>query len=155
MKNYFVLLTALLLALSTQAQTSVFSLAAVPENIKNKASVISHIENINVDVESLDKATVSVHKVFTVVNEDGRSALLFQQYSNKYYTLTDAEIKVYDNKGKVLDKFRKKDMMTTAVGEGLVEDGYVTFYEIKGHEYPITIELNYEPKLLQEEKSPV
>src|SRR5215204_1393949 len=135
------------ISIVVHAQTGVYSLAAVPENLKTKASVITHVVNINVEVESLEKATETVHKIFTVVNEEGRDALLFNQHSNKYYALTDAEIRIYDQKGKLVEKVKKKDMITTAVGEGLIEDGYVTFYQVKGYAYPITIEFNYEHRL--------
>ena len=37
-------------------------------------------------------------------------------------------------------------MVTQAMGEGLVDDGYVTFYNISASNYPVTIDLKYELK---------
>jgi transglutaminase-like putative cysteine protease len=133
--------------LSAMAQSEIFSLAAVPEAIKHKASVITHLENIDIKVESTDKLILNVHKIFTVVNEEGKNALLFNEYSSKNISLEEAEIKVYDAKGKTIERHKKKDMATVAVGEGLIEDGYVTYYNISTSSYPVTIEINYQQKL--------
>src|SRR5436189_3023651 len=129
------------------AQTWTYSLASVPELIKNKASVITHLENINLEVEDLDKVTYSVHKIFTVMNEDEKEALFFYQYTSKYRSLDDAEIKVYDANGKQTAKYKKRDMTTVATGEGLIEDGYYTYYSISTSTYPVTVELKYEIKI--------
>ena len=131
--------------LASTAQTT-FSLANVPDALKNKAAIITHLETMNLEVEDLDEATLQVRKVFTVLNEEGKHALFFNQYTTKYLTLEEAEIKVYDQNGKQVEKFKKKDMTTVAVGEGLIEDGYLTYYQIPAASYPITVEFNYEQK---------
>jgi len=129
------------------AQSWAYSLASIPEAIKNKASVIMHLKNINLEVEDLDKVTLSVHKIFTVMNEDGKESLLFNEYNSKYYSLDDAEIKVYDVNGKQVGKYKKKDMRTVAIGEGLIEDGYMTYYNITTASYPVTVEIKYDIKI--------
>jgi transglutaminase-like putative cysteine protease len=129
------------------ARAQQFDVSAVSETLKKNANVIVQLENINLDIESPEKATVKVQKIFTVLNEEGRKALFFNEYSNKYISLDEAEIRVYDQRGKQIARYKKKDMVTIAVGEGLVEDGYVTAYRITTASYPITIEFNYVQKL--------
>src|SRR5205085_5395896 len=82
------------------AQRTPFDLAAIPEKLKAGADVIVHSEDIIVEVENLDNATVKVRKIFTVLNEKGKNALVFAQHSNRVVLLDDAEIKVYDQNGK-------------------------------------------------------
>ena len=147
MKNKISLFTAILFSLSAAAQKVPYSLAAVSETLKNKASIITHLENTDFEVESLDKATLRVHKIFTVMNEGGKNALLFNEYNTRSVSLENAEIHVYDGTGKQVAKYRKKDMSTVAVGEGLVEDGYVTYFHITPPSYPVTVEITYEQKL--------
>jgi hypothetical protein len=130
---------------STYAQGP-YNLSSVPESVKNKAAVITHLENTELIIESLDKATLNVHKVFTVLNETGKNALLFNKYTSKYVSLDDVEIRVYDAAGKQIEKVRKKDMATTITGEGLIEEGNVTFYPITALSYPVTVDLKYEEK---------
>jgi hypothetical protein len=63
----------------------------------------------------------------------------FSEYSNKFISLESAEIKVYDAMGKVTNKYKKGDMFTTAVSDGLVEDGMGTFFEVTAASYPVTL----------------
>ncbi|RYD39945.1 MAG: DUF3857 domain-containing protein, partial [Verrucomicrobiaceae bacterium] len=129
------------------AQPGLYTLASVPEALRAKATVVTHLEDINYEIESLDKTRYIVHKIYTVINEEGKDALTFYEYSSKYMSLEDAEIRVYDGNGKQTAKYKKKDMTTVATGEGLIEDGYVTYYQITPPSYPVTIEVNYEKKI--------
>lgn len=147
MKHLISSLSFILCCFYVQAQTWAYTVAAIPEPLKKSASVIIHLENINLEVESLEKATVSVEKIFTVLNEEGKDALLFNEYSTKYYSLEEAEIKVYDQFGRQLGKYKKKDMNKVSAGEGLIEDGFVTYYRIDPLSYPVTVVYNYQHKL--------
>lgn len=129
------------------SQSAPVNLSSIPEKLKEGASVIVHSETIHLNVDGLDDATLKVQKLFTVLDEKGKNALVFNEYSTKYLTLDDAEIKVYDLLGKLVEKHRKKDMNTVAVGEGLVEEGAVTYYQVKPAAYPVTVEFSYEQKL--------
>lgn len=113
--------------------------------IKN-ASVLMQEENIQMEISEIDRCSYKVHQLFTVLNEQGKDALDFVQYSSKQISLEDAEIKVYDANGKQKDKFKKRDMITQATGDGLIEDGFITYYRISSTKYPVTVEFNYEIK---------
>jgi hypothetical protein len=134
------------LAVDTFAQGGQYALAAIPDNLKTNANTITHLENIEFNVEDLDRATLKVHKIFTVLSENGRSSLFFNEYSSKYVTLEDPEIRVFDALGKQIGKYKKKDMTTVGIGEGLIEDGFVTYYPITTASYPVTVEVSYEHK---------
>ncbi|MEO6453802.1 MAG: DUF3857 domain-containing protein [Ginsengibacter sp.] len=129
------------------AQSGPYALTAIPEAIKAGASVIVNVENIDLKIEGFEKTVLSVHKIFTVLNEEGQHALFFNEYSSKNISLDEAEIKVYDINGKVKERYKKKDMTTRSVGEGLIEDGFVTYYRVTSASYPITVEFNYEQKI--------
>lgn len=146
-KKSLFILVVFLMSLAARAQSGLYTLASVPEALRAKATVVTHLKDIKYEIESLDKTTYSVHKIFTVINEEGKDALFFAEYSSKYISLEDAEIKVYDGNGKQTARYKKKDMTTVATGEGLIEDGYVTYYRITPPSYPVTIELNYEQKI--------
>ena len=113
--------------------------------LKN-ASVLKNEENIVLEITGVDRFTYTVHQVVTILGEKGKDELDFVQYTNKYISLEDAEIKVYDVWGKQTNKFRKKDMTTVANGEGLIEDGYATYFRVPAPGYPITVEYNYQLK---------
>lgn len=147
MKIFFLACSLSLSGFATWGQQAPANLATVPDSLKNGASVIVHSETINLEVESLNDATLKVQKVFTVLNEEGKDALLFNEYSTKYLSLADAEIKVYDQSGKQVERHKKKEMTTLAVGEGLIEEGYMTYYKVQPSAYPVTVEFSYEQKL--------
>lgn len=140
------LLLLLSVSLYTANAQQGYSVATVPDTLKNGASVITHLENITVQVESLDLATLKVQKIFTVLNPEGNYALFFHEYSSKAIALEEAEIRVYDQQGKGIGRHKKRDMTTVSVGDGLIEDGYVTYYQVKPPSYPVTVEVTYEQK---------
>src|SRR6185312_175426 len=76
--------------------------------IKN-ASVIKEEENILLEITAIDRFTYTVHKVETILNEKGKDELDFMQYTNKYISLENAEIKVFDAARKQVTKFSRKD----------------------------------------------
>jgi len=141
---YFI--SFLLLSFALKAQLISYNLSAVPETVKKNASVVKQFEEYVFTVDDIDKASLSVHTISTVVNEDGKDALDFHVYTSKFISLDDAEIKVYDANGKQTAKYKKKEMITQAMGEGLIDDGYYTFYTVTTSNYPVTIELEYELK---------
>src|SRR5688572_4410841 len=108
MKKYFFFLFSLLSA-AAFGQPVIYNAALIPEALKKGASVIVHSETIDLEVSDLDDARLKVRKLFTVLNEDGKGSLLFNEYSTKFLLLDDAEIKVYDSQGKVVQKHKKKE----------------------------------------------
>lgn len=148
MKKYLVsLIIFSLLASYAYSQAGIYSLLTVPDSIKKNASVITHYEKIDFEVEDLDHTSYKVHKIFTVLDENGKEALVFNEYISKYVSLDEAEIRVFDVLGKQTGKYKKKDMSTSAIGEGLIEDGYVTYYYIPSGTYPVTVEFKYVKKM--------
>src|SRR4051812_7361425 len=117
-----------------------YSLSSVPEALKKNANVITHLSDMSLEVESIDKVSIKVHEIYTVLNEDGKSALLFVQPTSKFNVLDEAEIRVYDENGKQTEKYKKKDMATTISGEGLIEEGQVTGLLIPTLSYPVTVD---------------
>ena len=135
---------ALLFTTLANAQVISYNLATVPETVKKNASVIKRYENIVFEVTDIDRASLNVHKVLTVMNEEGKKALLFAEHTSKFETLEDAEVKVFDANGKQISKFRKKDFTTMAMGDGLIDDAKTTFLTVSATAYPITVEYKYE-----------
>lgn len=128
------------------AQDISYATATIPPPVRKNADVIKRYEQIQFEVTDIDRANMKVHQVFTVLNVNGKDALLFHEYSTKFRLLGDVEIKVYDTTGKQLTRYKKKDLTTVPHGEGLVDDGKVTFLNIPTSSYPITVEFEYEQR---------
>lgn len=146
MKKCLSIIAALCSTWGLQAQIASFDLASVPETVKKDADVIKRLEDIVFEVTDIDRASYKVHKILTIQNEKGKSELLFNEYTSKIVLLDDATITVYDEHGQPLKKYKKKDMRTVAVGDGLIDDGFVTYIDVPVSNYPVTVEYEYEIK---------
>jgi hypothetical protein len=142
MKKYFAgLIVFSLISFYTAAQAGIYSLLTVPDSIKKNASVITHYEKIDFEVEDINNSSYKEHKIFSVLNEDGKRALFLNYSTNKYVSLNDVEIRVFDAVGKQTGKYKKKDFSSQATGEGLIEDGYANYLYIPSSSYPVTVEV--------------
>ena len=137
----FALLPVSAIALS---QITQFDLGAVPASVKKNASVIVRNENIIFDVKDVDKAYYTVDKTITITGPAGKDELNFAEYSNKMVELTDAEIRVFDATGKQTAKYKKSDMNSIAYGDGLVDDGKLTYFKVSASNFPVTLSIRYE-----------
>src|SRR5687768_4705101 len=141
MKKCLFLLTTLCITWGLQAQvTTLYALSSMPDIVKKDADVIKRYENIEFEVKDIDRSTLTVHQIITVMNEKGKKALQFAQYSDKFRILEDAEVKVFDAIGRQTSRFRQKDMTTQSTFDALVDDGRVTWVNFPAASYPVTFE---------------
>ena len=148
MKKCLSLITAICAACSLQAQISPYALLSVPEPVKKDADIIKRLEEITFEVTDIDRSSLSVHQIITVMNEKGKSALHFAEYTDKFHILDDAEVKVFDASGRQINKYKQKDMITSAgSGDNLIDDSKVTYVRFPSASFPITFEVKYSVKL--------
>ena len=137
MKKVIIIAFYLATVLGSEGQTISYNLATIPDSIKKNAGVIMQYENKVFTLQDIDEAFLYVRRVYTVANEYGKDALDFYVSTSKFINLLDADLKVYDAMGKLISKHKKKEMMTQAMGEGLVDDGYVTYYSVNTSSFPV------------------
>lgn len=140
---------SLVLAISSiaGAQNISYDLSGVHDSLKKKADMIMQYENIEVNIENLNKAIIKTKQVFTVISAEGRSNLRFVEYNTSYSSLGDVEIKVFDKLGKQVNKYKKKDLTVQAIGDQFIDDVYASYINISAPSYPVTIEAEYEQVL--------
>lgn len=147
MKKSLLLIVPVLASFFIKAQTPSLDVASIPDAIKKNANVVKRYENTFFEITDIDRAYLKVHKIFTVMNENGADDLVFQRGSlGKFITLEDVDIKVYDAKGKQVAKYKKKDLSTIAISDGLIDDGKTSYLRIPVSSYPITVEYVFEEK---------
>src|SRR6476619_7461729 len=105
------------------AQDITYSAASIPAGLKEGAHVVTRLEENKYVVKDLDKASLSVHKIYTILDEEGKNKLLFYLNTNKTKRVDEVDIRVYDATGKQVNRFKKKDLQKQASQGGLVEDG--------------------------------
>ncbi len=110
------------------SQVNLLDASTIPSGLDNEAHSIKREETLDFEVSDIDYATLTVHEVYTVLDQEGEDVLYFVKYSSDFEKLEDAEIKVYDAKGKLINKYKKKEMRSEAMGEGLVRRWYGIFF---------------------------
>src|ERR1044072_4425723 len=144
MKKCLLIVATLFVTCSTQAQgTTLYALSSMPDIVKKDADIIKRYENIGFEVKDIDRSSYTVHQIVTVMNEKGKKALHFAEYTDKYRILEDAEVKVFDALGRHVNRYKQKDMLPQASFSGLIDDGKVTSVSFSSATYPVTYELKY------------
>ena len=132
--------------LYSAAQTNVYSALTIPDSLKKDADVVVRDEYIKVSIKDKNTGSYDVRQVLTVLNEQGKNYLYFQQYSDRFRVLDDAEINVYDVLGNKKKSYTKKEMTTGKYSDELVPDAKITYFNVAAPSYPITIEFTYRIK---------
>lgn len=146
MKKIVVFLLAVICTLHCLAQAGIYSALTIPDSLKKEADVVVREEIIKFTIKDNNSARYEVHQVITVLNEQGKRYLDFDEFSYQFRVLDDAEIKIYDAFGIKKNTISKKEMTSLNYGEGLVPEGKVTYFRVSAPSYPITIEINYSIK---------
>ncbi len=115
----------------------------IPDSLRENATAVTRYEKNVFEVTAVDKANYQVHYITTVLAEVADHHLTFQFFSDKFRKLGDVEIKVYDASGKQINKYKKKDLSTYNIGEGLIDDGVRNYFVVNTTVYPITVECKY------------
>jgi transglutaminase-like putative cysteine protease len=146
MKKLYIPLFLLLVAFCSHAQLNIYSALTIPDSLKKDADMVMREENLKVTIKDKNTAWLDVHQVFTVLNEQAKKYLFFQEYSDKFRVLDEAEIKVYDLLGNKINTWSKKEMTSGKYGNELVPEGKITYFNVNAPSYPITVEFNYRIK---------
>ena len=116
---------------------------SIREELKKDAHSVKRYEKVEIEVSSPDKVTMHTREIITILDKKAAGELNFVVNTSKFRILEDADIRLFDKDGKVIEKYKKKDLSSQASGSGLVEDGYVYFLELSTANYPVTIERDY------------
>jgi len=136
----------LFLCVHAHAQNKMYTAFSVPAELKKNAHSVIRDELIEFEVRSTDKAFYNVHKVITILDEAGKSELLFYEFSDKFQSLEDVSIELLDEMGKSKKKYTKSDLTKESNGSGLVPDGKVYYMQIPANNFPVTVIFDYEIK---------
>lgn len=133
-----------LCSLSTANAQDYYKASTIPANLKAGAHVIKRFEENIFQVKDIDKASYRIHQVFTVLDEEGSDALFFYIHTSKQVKIDDVDIRLYDSTGKMISKFKKKDLRREASQSQFVDDYMYHYISLTPPGYPATVEYDYE-----------
>jgi hypothetical protein len=148
-----IILLSLFACFRAQAQSN-FDAGLIPDSLKKNAHLVVRESQISFDLSSPTKAIMKVHEVMTILDPQGKIGLVFVGYSSSFHKLEDANILVYDEHGKQIQRIKQKDMSVDGFGEGLVDDGTATYFVVSAAGYPITVEKDYTETFKETESYP-
>lgn len=146
MKTTYTTIILLLMLTSSFAQNKIYDAATIPEELKKNAYSVVREERIAFEVKSVGKALLKVHKVVTILNENGKNELQFQAQTYQFRSLESFSMQLFDNKGSLLKKYKRSDLSMHSGGEDLISDSKLYYLSVHASAYPVSIEVDYELK---------
>ena len=120
--------------------TDIYRASGIQAKLLTNAHSVVRYKSMEIDINGPDKAQIKTREVITILDAEAEYELYMFHYSNRFTVLDDAEIKLYDANGKLLEKHKKKDFSSYSDGSGLVEDGQTYVIKVTAGSYPVTVE---------------
>lgn len=147
MRLFFICVSILFLVRVSGAQdVSRFSAAAIADSLKKDAHSVLRLDEATLEVVSPSKYIFRVHQVITVLNQEGSGHFRHVLHFDKFRTVGDVTIKMYNSLGLLVKKYSKKDFEIEAAYDGisLATDDKLMRLTTPPPGYPCTIEVEYE-----------
>jgi hypothetical protein len=121
------------------------SALTIPQDLKKDAHTVFRLDEGIVDVAAPGRYTFKVHQVLTILNKDGAHHLYQAHGIDKFNKIDEVEIKVFNQLGIEIEKYKKKDFSVSAAYDGisLVTDNKVMRLAVPVSEYPVTLDIKY------------
>jgi len=122
-----------------------FSSLKIPQDLKKDAHTVFRLDEGIVNVATAGRYTYKVHQILTILNKDGAHYLRQVHGIDKFDKIEEIEIKVFNQLGIEIEKYKKKDFSVSAAYDGmsLITDNKVMGLMISASEYPVTLEIRY------------
>ncbi|KPM32393.1 GTPase EngB [Croceitalea dokdonensis DOKDO 023] len=128
------------------AQSQIYPVSKIPDSLLNDADIVVREDFMDVEVFALDKMKITVHRVVTILNEDGDSyGTLSVGYDNDL-KIRSVSAKILNEQGEEIDQIKKNDFKDFSAVDGmsLYTDNRVLAYQYLIQDYPVTIVFDYE-----------
>lgn len=138
----------IVITLQVHAAEQPFSVSNIPADLLKNAIIVKRTDDQQFILHKEGEATLRVHYAYTVLNENGDDYAGFAEYYNKFRDIRSVEGTLYDAKGNVIRKLKKKDLQDqSAVSDiNLIDDNRIKSYQFYHRVYPYTVEFEYEIK---------
>jgi hypothetical protein len=145
MRSIFILTVALLFSTSSFAQplpSSIYAASGIADSMKNKVDGVYRLDEEILQIRSRSHYTFKEHAIFTILNESGVAHLTITEGIDKFHSISDIEVKIYNADGIEVKRYKKKDFKVQLAydGETLVSDSKVMYLQTAAPGYPCTIE---------------
>lgn len=138
--SWFLLLCWLPFIVRAGDSSDIYRASNIQAKLLANAHSVVRYKSMDIDINGPDKAQIRTREVITILDAEAEHELYMFHYSNRFTVLDDAEIKLFDANGKLLERHKKKDFSSFSDGSGLVEDGQTYGIKVTAGTYPVTVE---------------
>ena len=129
-----------------------FPASTIPDSLKENADMVVRLEEQSYEIKSTGKAVSHERHVYTILNEKGaRYATYRTHYNNKSVFINSVNASMYDESGKEIRHFKKKDMEDQPAfdGSSFVNDERLKVGSFYSNNYPYTVDFEEEDELTE------
>lgn len=125
-----------------------YSISLIPESLKKNAKIVYRKKEIEVGVNKnsvIEKNNI----VLSILNKNGEEYSVFNEVYNKFSSISNFKLTVYDGSGKKIKSFNMSDItdFSASSGYSLYEDFRIKYLDPLYKNFPCTFEYTYEKKL--------
>ncbi len=133
------------LSLSAQAGDNNYAASAIPENLKTGMYAVVREHTVTFDVFSLDKSSITYHRVVTILNKNGDFMAQLAIGYDKQTSIDYFHGFAYDANGIQIKKLKQSDIYDkSSISSGtLFDDDRVKIADLSQSAYPYTVEFEY------------
>ncbi len=145
MNKPIIILLLLIVVIPVLHSEGVYDTARIPDELKNNASAVVRYHEEQMDISSVSSATGSIRHAVTILNKSGDEFGVFYAFYDRFISVGNIKITIYDSSGDVFEKVRSIDIddYSAASGYAVFEDSRIKYYEPAVGEYPYTVEYEY------------
>ena len=147
MKGPFLTFLCLIILIPGYGQNT-WDTGLIADSLKQNANAIIRTYTTEYERHSIDKYTMNVNYVVTILNKKGRSASKLLIHYDRHSEVTNIQGNVYNSYGKHIKKIKKNDIEDYAYNNDytLFSDSRIKYYYGLSNNYPYTVEYNYRVK---------
>ena len=123
-----------------------YPVSTIPEDLKKNADIVLREYNMNVEVKSLTSIVIKVHRVITILRENGIEHASLEIPYDQYSKVTSIHSVRYNESGVETGHVKSSEIMDeSAIPDGsFYTEDRVKRIKVIGLSYPFTIEYSYE-----------
>jgi hypothetical protein len=141
----FILLLVLFQAYS-EAQEIKFDTTSISSELKKDSYSVVRDEDIEFEVSDIDRSKLHVHRSETVFSDKAKNVLFYSEETDKFTSLENLEIKVFNINGKLIKKYKLHDINAMTGVEEFIDDHKIYYLNINPGLFPVTVETEYDIK---------
>lgn len=144
MRSILTLLFLFVQHIAFSQEPLIYSSLTIPDSLKKDADAVYRADEAVIEISSPAKYSMTSRKVVTILNKDGlhHSNVVF--LTDKLIKLDEAEVKIYNELGLEVKKYKKKDfsIVGNPYESSLATDNKYFYLEAPMPDPPFTIEIN-------------